>query len=338
MVKKYTLFNNIRVGEIIADSFNLEKQITDIKASGDITDVFTGGEFEQASGAVAGRNAAAGGNDNKFFLDNAAKKLYLSDGAAWSDVSGDKYKSATHYFYFNGGADLDELWKVVFDANGDISANTLANIKETGALVNNTGGHANNSVTDIITDGATNGLGTLANSDKIYNENGTLIGTLTGAGINVNNKLTIAANNAVALADDEKIYQGIVIAGVLLNIITGHAIELKNTADAAKDFDAVTVHSTTALTNGQHFGIRKDVSTLNDLHIYKFNKDDAKYEATKLEAGTLVQIKKQDNSQSEQISIIIDTETTTLKFNDVAIGTAPNNVDNLFNKTTAYTA
>lgn len=333
----YTLFNNIKVGNIIANSFNLEKQITDIKASQDITDVFTGGEFEQASGAVASRNAAAAGNDNKFFLDNAAKKLYLSDGAAWSDVSGDKYKSATHYFYFNGGTDLDELWKVVFDANGDISANTLANIKETGALVNNPGGHADGSVTDIITDGATNGHGTLANSDKIYNENGKLIGTLTGAGIDVNNKLTIGANNDVALADDEKIYQGVVIAGVLLNIITGHAIELKNTDDDAKDFDAVIVHSITALTNGQHFGVRKTFAGLTDVHIYKFNSDDAKYEATKLEAGTLVQIKKQNNSQSEQISIIKDTETTTLKFNGVNANTTPNNVDNLFDKTTTYT-
>ena len=74
----------------------------------------------------------------------------------------------------------------------------------------------------------------------------------------------------------------------------------------------------------------KERGVIQPIIVRRSDSDDAKYEATKLEAGTLVQIKKQNNSQSEQISIIKDTETTTLKFNGVNANTTPNNVDNLF--------
>ena len=256
----YTLFNNIKVGNIIANSFNLEKQITDIKASQNITDVFTGGRLAIKNGGT--KPAAAAGNENQFYLDKAAGTLQISDGSAWSDFTA---TSRTLYFYHDDGtAANDGLYEVDFNAAG---AKTIT----------------------IIADD------------------------------------TSAATAAVA--------------GVHLDIKTGNAVEMK-IANTTKVFAiGYGKLNTTALENGKHFGVRKTFNALTDVHIYKFNKDDAKYEPTKLEAGTLVQIKKQNNSQSEQISIIKDTDTSTLVFNGVAIGTAPNNVDNKFDKTNnTYTA
>ena len=256
----YTLFNNIKVGNIIANSFNLEKQITDIKASQVITDVFTGGRL--AIENEGNKPAAAAGNENQFYLHKTNDTLQISDGSAWSDFTA---TSRTLYFYHDDGTGAnDGLYKVVFDSAG---AKTITIVFDASA----------------------------------------------------------AATAAVA--------------GVHLDIKTGFAVEMKISINT--NVFAIDPHAnlnTTALTNGQHFGVRETVGGLTDIHIYKFNSADAKYEPTKLEAGTLVQIKKQDNSQSEQISIIEDTATTSLLFNGVAANTAPNNVDNLFNKTTAYTA
>ena len=256
----YTLFNNIKVGNIIANSFNLEKQITDIKASQVITDVFTGGRLAIKNGG--NKPDAVTGNENQFYLDQAADTLQISDGSAWSDFTATSIK--LYFYHDDGTAANDGLYEVEFDAAG---AKTI-----------------------------------------------TIIADATSAA-------------------------GAAVAGVHLDIKTGFAVEMKIANGAS--FFGIDPHAnlnTTALTNGQHFGVRKTVGGLTDIHIYKFNSADAKYEPTKLEAGTLVQIKKQDNLQSEQISIIADTVGTDLKFNGVATATAPNNVDNLFNKTTAYTA
>jgi len=256
----YTLFNNIKVGNIIANSFNLEKQITDIKASQNITDVFTGGRLAIKNGGT--KPAAAAGNENQFYLDEANAILQISDGSTWSDFTA---TSRILYFYHDDGtAANDGLYKVEFNSAG----------------------------------------------------------TKT---------ITIIADDTSAAGADVK--------GVHLDIKTGFAVEMKiDIATNAKIFDIAHANlNTTALENGQHFGVRATFNALTDVHIYKFNKNDAKYEATKLENGTYIELTKQDNSQIATLNTT-QNGNTTLKLNGVAVNTAPNNVDNLVNITTTYTA
>lgn len=136
MVKKYTLFNNIRVGEIIADSINLEPhnvipKIHDVINGADASEVYIVEEFKAAPAAAL--PAAAAANDGYYFQTTGDNKLYFGKNSAWEEVA---VENGDRYFLFNNAA--GSIYKVTTATGtvGAASAEAISNTNDTIALNN----------------------------------------------------------------------------------------------------------------------------------------------------------------------------------------------------------
>jgi hypothetical protein len=139
MVKKYTLFNNIRVGEIIADSINLEPhnvipKIHDVINGANATEVYIVEEFK---GAPAAALPAAGAvNNGYYFQTTGDNKLYFGENSAWEEVA---VENGDRYFLFNDSVNATgSIYKVTTAAGtvGAASAEAISNTNDTIALNN----------------------------------------------------------------------------------------------------------------------------------------------------------------------------------------------------------